>query len=237
MLAGGQGEMTITILKAIGSGRFLASDGKSVFAAESALAQPPVPGDEAEAEQTAGALKIVSSHAPSFFSEGPVATSRSDEVNGARLLESASSIKAGGEGASHAEAFAAMCEAARSVNANAVIDMRLECAVRRFPAANVLYRCVGRPAIVDGGKFRARPGIHINTRAPARTNSPNRAMARYIRVLLASGLFIALPIASRLCALHGLAGASQWICLAIVLAALACGIAVFPKSRRSFILR
>lgn len=201
------------------------------------LKQFPLPGDEAEAEASGGVLKISSASAPTYFDEGAIAASRNGGIEGATVLESASAIQAGGEGASPQEAFEAMLEAASSINANAMLDVRFECVIRKFPKASVLFRYTGRPAIADGGRYHARPGIHLNVHAPSRTNSPNRAMARYLRVLLASGLFITLPIASRLCALHGMARYSLLICLSLTLAALAIGILVFPRGRRSFILR
>ena len=205
--------------------------------AEPDLNRTPLPGDEAEAEASEGALKITSAGAPSYLDEGCIAASRSGGIEGAAVLESASAVRAGGEGAGPEEAFEAMLEAARSINANAVLDVRLECAIRRFPKSEVLFRYTGRPAVAEGGRCHARPGIHLNVHAPSRTNSPNRAMARYLRVLLASGLFIALPIASRICALHGMTEYSLPICLSLTLAALVLGFLVFPRGRRAFILR
>ena len=201
------------------------------------LEQHPIPGDEAEAQASGGVFKIASTSAPAYLDEGAIAASRSGEIEGAAVLESSTAIKAGGEGASPEEAFEAMLDAAQSINANAVLDVRLECVVKKFPKAKVLFRYTGRPAVADGGKCHARPGIHLNIHAPSRTNSPNRAMARYLRVLLASGLFIVLPIASRLCTLHGMAQYSLPICLSITLAALILGLLVFPRGRRAFLLR
>lgn len=197
----------------------------------------PLPGDEAEAQASDGVFKIASANAPAYLEEGAIAASRNGEIAGATVLESESAIKAGGEGASPKEAFEAMLDAAQSINANAVLDMRLECVVRKLPKAKALFRYTGRPAVADGGKCHARPGIHLNVHAPSRTNSPNRAMARYLRVLLASGLFIALPIASRLCALHNMTRYSLPICLSLTLAALVLGFLVFPRGRRAFIIR
>jgi len=235
--------MKITVLKSIGQGRFLAAAGASIVTAlaGSDPGDYPLPGDEAEAVESGGILKIMSTRAPSYMAGGTfesgVAVSRTGEIPGAKVIESTSAIKAGGEGASPLEAFEAMAGAARSVNANAVLDARLECVIGKIPRKRVLYRYTGRPALADGGSCHARPGIGLNTRAPSRTNSPNRAMARYLRVLLASGLLILLPSAARLCALHGMERYVPWICLSLAVAVLALGILVFPRGMRSFILR
>lgn len=231
--------MRITILKALDRSRFIAMSGDTIVNAEARpdLEPLPIPGDEAEAEESDGIFKITASLAPSYLNEGAIAASRNSEIGGATVLESASAFRAGGEGASPEEAFEAMLDAARPINANSVLDAHLECVIRKFPKASVLFRYTGRPAIADGGRCHARPGIHLNVHAPSRTNSPNRAMARYLRVLLASGLFIALPIASRLCALHGMVQFSLPICLSLTLAALVLGFLIFPRGRRSFILR
>ena len=231
--------MRITILRAIDRSRFIAMAGGSIVnaIAGAGLELHPLPGDEAEAQASGGVFKIASAGAPAYLEEGAIATSRNSEIEGATLLESASAIKAGGEGASPGEAFEAMLDAARSINANAVLDARLECVIRKHPRTRVLFRYTGSPAIADGGKCHARPGIHLNVHAPSRTNSPNRAMARYLRVLLASGLFILLPIASRLCALHDMNQYSLPICLSLAIAAIVLGFLVFPRGRRSFILR
>lgn len=231
--------MRITILKAIDRSRFIAMAGGSIVNAVAGpdLEQHPIPGDDAEAEASGGVFKIASSSAPAYLDEGAIAASRSGGMEGASVLESASAVKAGGEGASPEEAFEAMLDAASSINANAVLNARLECVIRKYPRTRVLFRYIGSPAIADGGKCHARPGIHLNVHAPSRTNSPNRAMARYLRVLLASGLFIALPIASRLCALHNMTRYSLPICLSLTLAALVLGFLVFPRGRRAFIIR
>lgn len=98
------------------------------------------------------------------------------------------------EGGFEKECRSALIEKAIECKANALLDLKLECVVRPG-VKTVLYRYTARPAIITGPKYQPEPGVERLDIKDNRTrrNSPNEAQVRYIRVLILSFLFIAVP--------------------------------------------
>ena len=97
------------------------------------------------------------------------------------------------EGGSERECRSALIEQALACKVNALLDLKLE-VVTRPGVKTALFRYTARPALITGPKYHAnreaRLALPTNR---ARRNSPNEAMVRYIRVLLISFLFVAIP--------------------------------------------
>lgn len=97
------------------------------------------------------------------------------------------------EGGSERECRSALTERAIECHANALLDLKLE-TVSRVGVKTVLYRYIARPAVITGPRYQPESGVNLDIPTNvARRNSPNEAMVRYIRVLILSFLFIAIP--------------------------------------------
>ncbi len=229
--------MKVTILGSSNNHVYPAYDGKTVLMVKANATCEVKAGDVAEISNENGVLVIKSVSGSDLINSDPaLAVTENSDFENLSVLERASGIMAGGEGKTPQEAFEAMREATGLVNANAVLNLKFEYVKSRF-FNRTMFRCLGTPALLDNQYYRARPGIHIKTTLPSRTNFPNRAMARYIRVLLVSALLVALPAVLRACALRGDLNLGYTLCALLALLALACGILIFPRARRSFIMR
>lgn len=229
--------MKVTILGSLNDHGYLAYDGKSVLNVSSENDAAFKAGDEAGVVRENGVLVIRSADGSNFTNSDPSLTvTEGSDFENLSVLERSSGIMAGGEGKTPHEAFEAMRGAAGMINANAVLNLKFEYVKSRF-FKRTLFRCLGTPALLDNQYYRARPGIHLKTTLPSRTNSPNRVMARYIRVLLASSLLVVLPVVLRTCASYGYLNIGYTLCALIALLTLARGILIFPRARRSFIMR
>lgn len=98
------------------------------------------------------------------------------------------------EGSFEKECRSALIEKAIECKANALLDLQLECVVRPG-VKKVLYRYTARPAIITGPKYQPENGVErLDIKdTMTRRNSPNEAQVRYVRVLILSFLFIAIP--------------------------------------------
>lgn len=98
------------------------------------------------------------------------------------------------EGSFEKECRSALIEKAIECKANALLDLKLECVVRPG-VKGVLYRYTARPAIISGPKYKPEDGVErlAIKDEMTRRNSPNEAQVRYVRVLILSFLFIAIP--------------------------------------------
>lgn len=97
------------------------------------------------------------------------------------------------EGGSERECRSALIEKAIECKVNALLDLKLE-VVTRPGVKTALFRYTARPALVNGPKYQAQQNQRMAIPTDrARRNSPNEAMVRYIRVLLISFLFVAIP--------------------------------------------
>lgn len=190
---------------------------------------------------------------PSFFSPGKaklnslsalnynsdkVALTTDAHFEGHKTIASNTSYLIGAEGGSERECRMALIEKAIECKSNCLLALKLEI-VTRPGVKPVLFRYTGRPAIIDGPKYKQEPGIGLaiptNT---ARRNSPNEAMVRYVRVLLLSLLFIMVPVIMSLTQ-RGVIPSQQLGQVATALLIGLCGfmfLFVFFKKRKTFIL-
>lgn len=142
------------------------------------------------------------------------------------------------EGASERECRSALIEKAIECNVNGLLDMKLE-VVTRPGVKTALFRYTARPAIIEGPKYHQQPGQGMTIPVKlARRNSPNEAMVRYIRVLLISFLFVAIPSIMSL-AQGGVIPSKmmgQIITAGLLVASMVLFFLVFFRKRQSFIL-
>lgn len=141
-----------------------------------------------------GTAEIVSVSPVSLTANTLVGLSRTGSLEGHTVIKENHDFLIAGEGGSEQEARAAMTEKAIECKVNALLDIKLECVIRPG-VKTVLFRYTGRPAVVTGDKYNPEPGVvkPVIDESKTRRNSPNEAQVRYIRVLLISLLFIALP--------------------------------------------
>lgn len=159
-------------------------------------------GDECEFEVLAepsffnpGKAKVTSCNQIDLTSNTKVALSRKGIVDTEHeLVKDNKNFLIAAEGAFEKECRSALIEKAIECKANALLDLKLECVVRPG-VKGVLYRYTARPALISGPKYELEPGVE-RLAIPenlARRNSPNEAQVRYVRVLILSFLFIAIP--------------------------------------------
>lgn len=110
-----------------------------------------------------------------------------------KILQENTNYFIAAEGGSERECRSALTECAIECHANALLNLKLE-TVSHMGVKNVLYRYIARPSIITGPRYQAESGVTLDIPTKvARRNSPNEAMVRYIRVLILSFLFIAIP--------------------------------------------
>ena len=126
------------------------------------------------------------------FEETLIVTDK-DLIEGHSILDHKNRTLIAAEGADAINAFKALIKRAKESNANALLNTKLKIEILNF-SQKPLFRYTAEAAIIEGPQYHQKPGIKLDIKENiARRNSPNKAMIRYIRVLILCALLILIP--------------------------------------------
>ena len=229
--------MRATVLKQLASNRILCDCEGIVTPALWLGGTPAHEGDEAEVRfENPGIPVVIAIRKPGFGQKYGIRAFKEAAPAGLKIAESTREVMVCGEGCTPSEAYEAMCALAQRIGANTVLELKMQAVSRTRFNRGVLYRFMGWPAVSAAAEGAPEGHLHIEI-VRARSGSPNRALAVRLRTCMMAGLLAGIPAIVAYSTAKSETGMGLFICLlGVVFTAVSC-FRLFPRQRRSFLLR